>query len=313
MTVSALRVIACAGALSAGLLLGGPPIAATAQQEESTDSGGVDGASAPSGEGGDAHTPDPSVAGGAGAPSGAPADEGTRPTSTIGDGRNDVVDPNAPIERGQVAETGETRPAPRYRPSPDYFAIFEIPGISIGDIMRALVPPKPKPAPSPAFRTQQQEEPSVIDATPNGGGSGHPAASADTPTAFEVPLVSAPRLPVGSTPLLAPESASAAAGPASGAGGQPVVAGVNTPAIRGSLPPSGEQATASRSLTMNEQTTRFGYTSYLRTPTVGELSVVALPGLGGLMFLTFSGGVIGYRQANSARFVRTTGAARFLE
>jgi hypothetical protein len=63
----------------------------------------------------------------------------------------------------------------------------------------------------------------------------------------------------------------------------------------------------------NGQATSFGYPRYLRTPTVGELSVVALPGLAGLMFLTFSGGVIGYRQANSARFVRATGAARFLE
>jgi hypothetical protein len=30
------------------------------------------------------------------------------------------------------------------------------------------------------------------------------------------------------------------------------------------------------------------------------------------MFLTFSGGFIGYRQANSLRFVRTAGAERFL-
>jgi hypothetical protein len=51
---------------------------------------------------------------------------------------------------------------------------------------------------------------------------------------------------------------------------------------------------------------------YLRTPTVAELAAVALPGVGGLMFLTFSGGVIGYRQANAARFLRTGDAARFL-
>jgi hypothetical protein len=30
------------------------------------------------------------------------------------------------------------------------------------------------------------------------------------------------------------------------------------------------------------------------------------------MLLTFSGGVLGYRQASSARFIRTTGADRFL-
>ncbi len=70
--------------------------------------------------------------------------------------------------------------------------------------------------------------------------------------------------------------------------------------------------TVARQLTpMSGQATRAGYPRYLRTPTAGELSVVALPGVAGLMFLTFSGGVIGYRQANSARFIRTAGAARF--
>jgi hypothetical protein len=34
--------------------------------------------------------------------------------------------------------------------------------------------------------------------------------------------------------------------------------------------------------------------------------------VGGLMFLTFSGSVIGYRQANSTRYLRTAGAERFL-
>ena len=42
------------------------------------------------------------------------------------------------------------------------------------------------------------------------------------------------------------------------------------------------------------------------------MAVVALPGVTGLLFLTFSGGFIGYRQANSVRFLRTQGAERFL-
>jgi uncharacterized membrane protein (UPF0136 family) len=37
-----------------------------------------------------------------------------------------------------------------------------------------------------------------------------------------------------------------------------------------------------------------------------------LAGAAGLLVLTFSGGIIGYRQANSARFIRTQSAARFL-
>ena len=71
--------------------------------------------------------------------------------------------------------------------------------------------------------------------------------------------------------------------------------------------------TITRSLNQaNGQPTQVGYPRYLRNPTVGELSAIALPGVAGLMFLTFSGGIIGYRQANSARFVRTSAAERFL-
>jgi hypothetical protein len=64
---------------------------------------------------------------------------------------------------------------------------------------------------------------------------------------------------------------------------------------------------------MSGQSARPGQPRSLRNPTVGELSVVALPGVAGLLFLTFSGGVVGYRQANSTRFIRTTPAARFLQ
>jgi hypothetical protein len=42
------------------------------------------------------------------------------------------------------------------------------------------------------------------------------------------------------------------------------------------------------------------------------MAAVALPGLAGLIAITASGGVIGYRQANSGRYLRTA-AARFLQ
>ena len=58
--------------------------------------------------------------------------------------------------------------------------------------------------------------------------------------------------------------------------------------------------------------TRLGYPRSLREPTAGELALVALPGLAGLLVFTLSGGVIGYRQANSAHVFRTQSAARFL-
>jgi hypothetical protein len=60
------------------------------------------------------------------------------------------------------------------------------------------------------------------------------------------------------------------------------------------------------------QATRLGYPRYLREPTTGELALLALPGVAGLMVLTLSGGFIGYRQANSARMFRAQSAARFL-
>jgi hypothetical protein len=63
---------------------------------------------------------------------------------------------------------------------------------------------------------------------------------------------------------------------------------------------------------MSGEAARLGYPRILRNPTVGEIAAVALPGVTGLMFLTFSGGFIGYRQANSGRFIRTQGAERFL-
>ena len=57
---------------------------------------------------------------------------------------------------------------------------------------------------------------------------------------------------------------------------------------------------------------RLGYQRYLRTAKVTDMAVVALPGVAGLVLMTVSGGFIGYRQANSVRFIRAEGAARFL-
>lgn len=54
-----------------------------------------------------------------------------------------------------------------------------------------------------------------------------------------------------------------------------------------------------------------GAPRYLRNPTVGELADVALPAVTGLLFRTFSGGLIGYRQANSVRLIRAEDAEGF--
>ena len=115
------------------------------------------------------------------------------------------------------------------------------------------------------------------------------------------PLVIAPLpIPLPAAPV-APLGASAAAPPAP----QVVVAetvavGASAPMIRGSLPATVEPPAGSLT-PMSGQATRLGYPRFLRSPTAGELAAIALPGATGLLFLTFSGGFIGYRQANSVR------------
>ena len=132
--------------------------------------------------------------------------------------------------------------------------------------------------------------------------------SAGAPPVFELPLVVAPAIPIpGTVPL----RASAPADPPMAADAPTAVAGARAPLIRGSLSSIAETAKATMT-PMSGQATRVGYPRVLRNPTVGQLAAVALPGVAGLMFFTFSGGVIGYRQANSIRFIRTMGAERFL-
>jgi hypothetical protein len=93
-------------------------------------------------------------------------------------------------------------------------------------------------------------------------------------------------------------------------------AGVRAPAVRGSVAQTGSIPTdrlppASAVSATGAPAPRQGYPRYLRTARANELAMVAVPGLAGLLAVTFSGGLIGYRQANSGRYLRT-GAARFL-
>lgn len=57
---------------------------------------------------------------------------------------------------------------------------------------------------------------------------------------------------------------------------------------------------------------RQGFPQYLRAARVGELAIVALPGVAGLLAITASGGAIGFRHANSGRYLRSE-ASRFLK
>ena len=178
-------------------------------------------------------------------------------------------------------------------------------------------PPKP---PQPTLRVM--EEAPVLDASggfagggevPAGGGDGGASGSdpmppmpvLQAPMALPMPRIGPPRpivrtLPAGVAPKVL------------GAGS----AGVRAPEIKGSLTQTGTVAGSSvpSANTMATGNTAFrqGYPQYLRSARIPELAVVALPGIAGLLALTASGGVVGYRQANSGRYLRAD-AARFLQ
>jgi hypothetical protein len=250
------------------------------------------------------------------------------PTSTVGSGRDDIDvksgdDDNKKngfptgSKKFNDSFTGAVLRIPRKDELPAsglpnpclLYSTLVIPIKTLADVFAAMQPqPAPSPAPGPAFRTQEVA-PSVADS----GGGGVDAVSAGVaaePPVLQAPLVIAP-LPIPFSPAVAPV---APLGASPGAAPPPVAAvaaGADAPVIRGSLPPKVEPP--ARTLTpMSGQATRLGYARYLRTPTAGELAALASPGVAGLLFLTFSGGCIGYRQANSVRFLRTRDAERFL-
>jgi hypothetical protein len=316
---SAMRLIACAGLLATGLLMGcaAAPIAIADTGDSA--GGGPEGASVTSKVDGDsdgasdATKPDP-------------------PTSTFGSGRDDVdVTPadednkkngipthsnkfkgsiTVPILRiprkDELPASGLPNPAL-------FYTTVVIPVPTLAEVFAAMqLQPEPAPAPGPAFRTQE-EGPPVAD---SGGGGVDPLSTgvAAEPPVLQAPMVIAPLpipLPQAIEPV-APLGASALAARTQAGVADAVAVGARTPMIRGSLPPTVEPPTGSPT-PMSGEATRLGYPRYLRSPTVGELAAVALPGATGLMLLTFSGGFIGYRQANSVRLIRAQGGAeRFL-
>jgi hypothetical protein len=170
-------------------------------------------------------------------------------------------------------------------------------------------PPTPPPQLSPAFRTSEQE-PSVVDAGGTDGVAPLSSGSSGLPV-MQAPVVvpqvrfEAPRPITGSIPAEQPQ--------VPGAGS----AAVRAPEVRGSGPQTGSMPTeqlltsGSVSATSNPPL-REGYPRYLRSARINQVATVALPGLAGLIAITASGSVIGYRQANSGRYLRSD-AARFLQ
>jgi len=320
VTTSALRSIACAGALATAVLLSGAGAGIAIAEPDESNSAGVDGASAPT-------SADDNSGGAEGG--GETKSENEPPTSTVGNGR-EVDEKNPAVEEEKKPAAGfggwpkfkHSLSIPVLRlPSPEevtaagwptpemFFGTVDVPVPSIDGFLSSFSQPAPEPTPTPSFRTQQEAP--VLDVAGGGGGGLDPmAAETGAPSVFQLPLVVAPAIPIPGVIPAAPLGAAAAVPPvASNAG---AAAGARAPVIRGSVSPKmdAEKATMTP---MSGQATRVGYSRYLSNPTTAQLAAVALPGVAGLMFLTFGGGVIGYRQANSIRFIRTSGAERFLQ
>jgi hypothetical protein len=324
---SAMRLIACAGLLTAGLLMGGAGVGIAIA--DTGDSAG------PSPEA--ASVPSKADSGSGGSYGATGATNLEPPTSTVGHGRDgvDVKSTNEEKKKNDNAVlpkkfTGSlTIPVLRLPtkgelpasglPYPTlFFTTVVIPVPTLSDVFAAMQPrPEPTPAPGPALRTQQEAPAPAVADSGGGGGGGLDALSAGVaaePPVLHAPMVIAP-LPIPLPRVVAPVAplgASAGTGPTPAVAVDAAAAGARAPVIRGSLPPTAVEPPATALTPMSGRATRLGYPRYLRNPTVGELAAVALPGATGLLFLTFSGGFIGYRQANSVRFIRTDGPERFL-
>lgn len=249
--------------------------------------------------------------------------EPDEPSRSGGSSREPSEPDTAPLPResGKV-DSGRSLTIPMLRlPAPgeipagqlplprNFYTTVEIPVPSLTQFLSALSIVPPAPPPGPAFRTQE-EAPVVDAATGTAGGGGGGGGVGQDPTVLHAPLVvTVPRAITAASPRAgarAPDAVAAEPGVTA-----PGVAGASTPTIRGSIAPT-PGATAQPMATGASGPRPEAMPRSMVSPTVAQLAAVALPGLAGLILVTFGGGVVGYRQANSLRFVRTAGAERFL-
>jgi hypothetical protein len=193
--------------------------------------------------------------------------------------------------------------------------------------------PTPTPAPTPRTTFRVTEEEPVLDA--GGSVAAVPLAGGSDSLPVQVPVLIPPIRLAPSRPITG--SVPAAGASPAGAGPQEVgagPAGMRAPGVRDSVPqpgatPTGQlppnpSASAGTSATspvlpssassssLGNPVLRQGYPEYLRSARITQVATMALPGLAGLIALTASGSVVGYRQANSGRSLRS-GAERFLQ
>ncbi|MFY9922474.1 MAG: hypothetical protein WAL26_29435 [Mycobacterium sp.] len=186
------------------------------------------------------------------------------------------------------------------------------------DVMRPYLAmsrkPEPEPVPAPAFRGGAPEPEPVLDASGGvtGGGSDYQATGFGGAPVLSAPIIAMPVPPPAAArfPSLSPAATSApgvGSAAARAAGAEPAANGTGSRTAGGQ-----EQLPAGTVKAMSGQAPRQGYTDYLRSPGLPQLAGAALPGVAGILLMTLGGGIIGYRQADAGRMIRTSGAARYL-
>ena len=186
------------------------------------------------------------------------------------------------------------------------------------DVMRPYLAmprkPEPEPVPAPAFRGGAPEPEPVLDASGGvtGGGSDYQATGFSGAPVLSAPIIAMPVPPPAAArfPSLPPAATSApgvGSAAARAAGAEPAANGTGSRTAGGQ-----EQLPAGTVKAMSGQAPRQGYTDYLRSPGLPQLAGAALPGVAGILLMTLGGGIIGYRQADAGRMIRTSGAARYL-
>jgi hypothetical protein len=163
---------------------------------------------------------------------------------------------------------------------------------------------KPKPEPQPAMKVYETQElgPAIVDV---GDPSNAGAAGMEDFSVVHIPLVVS-----AAARLAPPRPYSETSPPGAGAAG-----GNGTPGARGSEAQTGTQGAEpplnGATSPVANSSLRQGFPQYLRNARTVELATMALPGVAGLLAITAGGSVIGYRQANSGRYLRAD-SARFL-
>jgi len=174
--------------------------------------------------------------------------------------------------------------------------------------------PEPEPVPGPAFRGGPPEPEPVLDASggivAGGGGSDYRATGFGGSPVLSAPIVAIPMPPPAAARFPAFPPAAAPGFGAAGARGGTAQPAMTASAVR--QPGTAERAPAGALTSMSGQLPRRGYTDYLRSPGLPQLAGAALPGVAGILAMTFGGAVVGYRQASAGRMIRSSAAARYL-